>query len=140
MMTSLYLTQAEQEGYGSLPKALTEGWTLLSEEQQFADTPGHFRMRLAYLKIRDPKLLVLKEALQKAKGEEDLKRLVAGFDLQGVRQADLAELFFALGPANVSNVIAVLLQRAKADEDIAVIAALSHIRHALLGSFIRNYR
>ncbi|HLD32310.1 MAG TPA: hypothetical protein VJB10_01835 [Candidatus Peribacteraceae bacterium] len=139
MMTELHLTATEQELFITLPKALREGWTVQKEVQQFKDTNKHLRTRVSFIKIRDPKLHVFKEQIEKAKGQKEIAKIVGEFDLKGVHQADLAELFFALGPKPLFQSIETMLRQAKTDEEIESIAALSLIRNALLRSFIRNY-
>ncbi|PIR50092.1 hypothetical protein COU79_01270 [Candidatus Peregrinibacteria bacterium CG10_big_fil_rev_8_21_14_0_10_54_7] len=139
MMNELHLTPAEQKLFLSLPEKLREGWKVREETQKFEDTKKHLRTRVSFLKIRDPKLHVLKEQIEKAKGQKEIAKIVGEFDLKGVHQADLAELFFALGPKPLFQIIETMLRQAKTDEEIESIAALSLIRNALLRSFIRNY-
>ena len=138
-MNELHLTPAEQKLFLSLPEKLREGWKVREETQKFEDTKKHLRMRVSFLKIRDPKLHVFQEEIKKAKNEKKIAKLVSEFDLKDVHQADLAELFFALGPKPLFRIIEAILRQAKTDEEVESVAALSLIRNALLRSFIRNY-
>ena len=60
--------------------------------------------------------------------------LLADFDLKDVDEDDVAELFFALGPAAVTQLIAALFVTATTDADIEGITALTVIRHSVLAA------
>lgn len=138
-MTQLHLTTAEQKLFLKLPGKLQEGWTVVAETQRFSDTLNHRRTRVSFLKLHDPKLNVFKEQIQKAKNKKEIAKLVEGFDLKNVHQADLAELFFALGPEPIFPMIEATIPRIKTDKEVESLAALSLIRNALLRAFVRNY-
>jgi len=138
-MTELHLTLAEQKLFASLPANLREGWTVVEEMQKFDDTITHRRTRVSFLKLHDPKLNVLKEQIEGTKDAAEIAKLVADFDLKEVQQADLAELFFALGPQPLYLIIAATIPTVKTDKDVESLAALSLIRNALLRAFVRNY-
>lgn len=139
MMTELHLTATEQKLFKKLPKALREGWMVKEETQQFQDTKEHLRTRVSFIKIRDPKLSIFREQIEKAEDQKEIAKIVSEFDLKDVHQADLAELFFALGPAPLFRIIEAAISQAKTDQEIESVAALALIRNALLHSFTRNY-
>ena len=138
-MTKLHLTATEKTLFEALSAELREGWTIIEEVQTFDDTNEHMRTRVSFMKIRDPKLNVFKEAIEKAKDEKAVAKLVSDFDLHDVHQSDLAELFFALGPKPLFQIIEMTIPQVKTDKEVESIAALSLIRNALLRSYIRNY-
>jgi hypothetical protein len=139
MMNFLTLTEEEKIAYEALPEKLREGWEVRTEERVFEDTKEHFTTRLSFVRLHDAKLHVFKEQLEKAKTPEEAVAIVQGMDLSQVRQADMAELFFALGPGPISILIGKLLKDAKEDADMEVISSLSLIRGALLKSLSTHF-
>lgn len=134
MMNFLQLTEDEKPLFAALPEVLREGWEVHTEERTFEDTKEHFATRLSFVRLHDPKLHVFKEQLENAKSPEEAVAIAEGMDLSQVRQADLAELFFAMGPGPLSLLISRILKTAKDDADVQAVAALSLIRGSLLKS------
>ena len=133
-MNFLQLTEDEKALFASLPAGVREGWEVHTEERTFTDTKEHFATRLSFVRLHDPKLHVFKEQLEKAKSPEEAVAIAGEMDLSQVKQADLAELFFAMGPGPLSLLISKLLKTAKEDTDVQAVAALSLIRGSLLKS------
>lgn len=138
MMTVLHLTEAEQKLFDALPADVKEGWTVENESRMFTDSPKRYAMRLSFLRLRDPQLLELKEKLQGAKPEQ-IASLLQEVDLKDVQQSDLAELFFALGPAPIYTLIEYTLKNAQSDREVEAVAGLGLIRGALLKSFSTHF-
>jgi hypothetical protein len=132
----LHLRPEERKIFNSFTDTLKDGWKVEEENRTYEDTAEHRQMRLSLLRVRDPKLLTFLTEAQKEKSPAALAELVHATDLAGVAESDLAELFFALGPATLSMIIEKLLREAKKDEDLADIAALTEIRHSLLSSMM----
>jgi len=138
-MNTLYLTADEKKLFDALSEDLKEGWEVEEEKQVYKDTEDRYRMRLSFLRVSDPALLEFKEKAEKAKSKEEVAKLMEGIDLKGVSQSDLAELFFALGPKDVSILMRLQLSEVKNDKDVEVVSALSNIRHELLKSLTAHF-
>ena len=130
----LYLTPKEREEFEQLPETLREGWRVIEETLTFADTVERREMRLHLLRMHDPKLLALREKALALPTTDAVVTLILESNLSGVSDADLAELFFALGPAPLSFLIPQFLTKAHSDEDLEHVAIFSGIRHSLLAS------
>jgi len=59
---------------------------------------------------------------------------VKSIDLAEASEDDLAEMFFVLGPANMSLLLSALLAQSRTDSDMNAIASLSASRHAFYES------
>ena len=131
-MDTVYLTSAERSLFDALPDSVRNGWQIAEETLTVAESPAQRRMRLHLLQLRDPKL---KNFITEAQGKnsvDELATFVLSMDLKGVSEADLAELFFALGPTALTLIIADSLKKVKTDDDLDGINALVTIRHSLL--------
>ena len=131
-MDTVYLTSAERSLFDALPDSVRNGWQIAEETLTVAESPAQRRMRLHLLQLRDPKL---KNFITEARGKnsvDELATFVLSMDLKGVSEADLAELFFALGPTALTLIIADSLKKVKTDDDLDGINALVTIRHSLL--------
>ena len=133
-MSTLHLTQAEREIFEGLSEQLRDGWEIALENRSGPDHRENREIRMQLLRLHDPKLLRFQKRASSVSDPEELAGLVAETDLSEVSDADLAELFFTLGPATLTRVIGVMLQMAKTDQDLQGIAALTAIRDALLSS------
>ncbi|TSC97898.1 MAG: hypothetical protein Greene101449_1067 [Candidatus Peregrinibacteria bacterium Greene1014_49] len=131
MITVLYLTDAERAIWRMLSQEAQEGWTIEPENGNFRDSPQRREMRLHLLKLRDPKLLDFQEKAKKANTMEALTALILTMDLKNVNDADVAELFFAIGPGPIGRVVESILATVTKDEDIEGVAALTLIRRSL---------
>jgi len=134
-MNTIYLTGQEKRIFSQLSDVLREGWDIEEEKGQFQDSEEKLSMRMALLRLHDPKLL---EMQKRAVGlsSEKLAELLAKTSLKGVEDDDLAELTFAIGPSILSKLIAGLLLQAKTDAELEDISALALIRHSLLKSYV----
>jgi hypothetical protein len=135
-MNTLYLTAEEQKVFNGIPEAPREGWEVSQETGTFEDNEERLSMRMALLRLHDPKLLDFQKRAADLSPEQ-LTALIAETDLKGVADADLAELTFAIGPVILGRVIGGLLLQAKTDADMEDLAALTVIRHSLLASFVK---
>lgn len=133
-MDTLFLTGREMKLFDALPSAVKEGWTVERETMTVEETPENIRTRLSLLSLHDPKLRAFQKKAQSMNTPEELASLVSDTDLKDVSDADLAELFFALGPTALSSLIEHELQHATTDDDLDNVDALVTIRHSLLSS------
>ena len=134
-MNTLTLTKEEEKAFAELPEAVREGWDVQAETIRYEDTPAKQLMRLSLLRLHDPALLALREKAGRAGSGDELVALIQGMDVSAVDDSDLAELFFALGPTVLSELIAVQIASAKTDADVEGVQALTVIRHSILSSF-----
>ena len=135
-MNTLYLTPNEQQLFKALSADLREGWTIEAETHGYADSPERRDLRLALVRIHDPKLVAFRDQVQRAQTIEEVAQLVHLEDLKDVDSDDMASLFFALGPDFLSHLISTLLKSAASDTDIEGVTALTVIRHEILQSFL----
>lgn len=140
MATVIHLTAAEQLLWVKVPQNLQSGWTVETETGTWRDSPERRRMRMQLVHLKDPKLLAFMEKAKSAVSADALAALLSETDLQGVDDADIAELFFALGPAAVGKLIELMLTTAKTAADIEGIAALTTIRRSLYASLLSTSR
>ena len=136
MLTVLHLTDTERALWRGLSQEVQDGWTVETENGNFRDSPERRRMRLHLVKLRDPKLLAFQEKAKEAGAVDALTVLIMATDLKDVNDADLAELFFAIGPGPMGKVVESMLKTATKDEDIEGVAALTTIRRSLYLSMI----
>lgn len=134
-MNTLHLTPAERPLFDALPATLREGWKVEHEGRGFVDTPERMELRLALLRIHDPKLLQLRQRTQEAQTVDEVAAAIASMDLSEVDDDDLASLFFALGPDYLSRLIIHLLQKVQTDKDVEDVTGLTVIRHSILEAF-----
>lgn len=135
-MNTLYLTWPEQILFQALSSGLTEGWKIDTEHRGFVDTPERRELRLSLVRLHDPRLMELREKVQKAQTIEEVTTYIQNMDLKGIDDDDVASLFFGLGPAYMSNIIQFMLKNATTDRELEGITALTVIRHAMLNSFL----
>ncbi len=140
MATVIHLTAAEQLLWAKVPQNLQGGWTVETETGTWRDSPERRRMRMQLVKLSDPKLLAFMEKAKAAATAEALAALLSETDLKGIADADIAELFFALGPAATGKLIELMLASAKTAADIEGIAALASIRRSLYTSLLSTSR
>lgn len=133
-MRTLHLTAQEQTLFHAFPDALRDGWEMEAETLSYEDSLQRRMIRLSLLRLHDPKLLALRDQAQKADSVETIAALLVDFDLKEVDEDDLAELFFALGPVAITQLMAALFATAQTDADIEGITALSVIRHSVLAA------
>lgn len=136
VLNILHLTDAERAIWQILKREIREGWAVEPENGNFRDSPERRRMRLHLVKLRDPKLLDFQEKAKKTGTVDALTVLMMSTDLKGVNDADLAELFFAIGPGSIGRVVESMLKAAMTDEDIEGVAALTTIRRSLYQAMI----
>lgn len=140
MQATFYFTAEERKAFAALSEALRNGWSVEEERGTSTDDLAHRDMRLHLLRVRSPKVTtIVKKALQE-NTVEGIARILNDTDLKGVHDADLAELFFVLGPGPLSILILNVLRSAKTDEDLQGIMALTVIRHSLFQSMASSPR
>lgn len=133
-MNTLYLTQAEHKTFDAFSDALKDGWEVEAETAQYTDTRQKQLIRLSLVRLHDPKLVALRESVQKCSTKEEVIALLQEKDLTDVGNDELAELFFALGPATLSGLIYAVLAQSSTDKDLEALAALTLIRHTMLSA------
>ncbi len=138
MSPVLYLTAGERALYDNLSESLREGWTVEVESQEFSDSPEKRQARADIIRISDPHLKAFRDAAMHAATEEELGSLMDVTDVSKTNEDDLTSLFFVLGPDALSAMIGTFLAQAKDDAAVETVAALSMLRHSLLGSLLRN--
>lgn len=138
MNNTLYLTADEQKLFDSLSDDLKEGWKTEEETLVFEDTQEKQSIRLALMHLQDPRLKELQQKVQAVTSGEQLLSLIEGVDLGDINEADLAELFFSLGPSFMNVFITYLFKHVSTDDDIGTLSALSTLRHALLESMVTS--
>jgi hypothetical protein len=134
-MNTLHLTPGEQQLFDALPGDLREGWQTQAETLTYADTPAKREVRLGLMRLHDPLLLKVRDATQHSSTAMEMVDVLKNINLKDVDEDDIASLFFALGPNDMSHLIAHLLQNAKTDLDLEGITALTVIRHSILEAF-----
>ena len=130
----LHLRPDEKEKFDALSDELKDGWKVEEEKLMHDDTPKKRSMRILLLRIRDQKLQSFVEEAKKENDASKLASLVHDTDLSDVNDADIAELFFALGPEALSKIIMAMIGDIGSDEDIEGVAAITIIRNSLLTS------
>jgi hypothetical protein len=131
-MHTVFLTREEKKEFLSLPTQYQDGWQVEEETIPFADSEESWRLRRDLLTFSDQGLKGIEEKVRSAASQEEVERAVENLQLSGLSDADLAELFFALGPVALSAIILRLLPLARSDDDVASLAAFTVIRHNLL--------
>ena len=131
-MQTLHLYPQEQKLFSRLSEEQTREFSVVEETLDFVDSPEKFKTRLSLARIHDPKLLALRDRLQKG---EDLAILAKSASFDSVDDADLSELFFAMGPTALTGFITAMLGSVKTDAELLSIASLAEIRHSLLKAF-----
>lgn len=134
-MNTLYLTVEEQKLFDALSSDMREGWQTQMEEGRYEDSADKQMIRLSLVRLHDPRLLKLRAQAEQAGSIEEVASLIQDMNLEDVDEDDLAELFFALGPAVLSRLILDLLTAANSDGDVEGVTALTVIRHSILTSF-----
>lgn len=137
-MTTLYLTTEEQEKFASLAPSLREGWTVETESLPIEDSAAKRAIRFQLLRVRDARLLQLRDSIANAKDIDAVVTLIRDQNLKDIHEEDLQQIFFALGPVVVTKLIQSMLSEVQTDTDIEGITALTVIRHSLLSARVPN--
>lgn len=137
-MTTLYLTTEEQAVFASLSDALREGWTVEVESLPIEDSAAKRAIRFQLLRVRDARLLQLRDSIANAKDIDAVVTLIRDQNLKDIHEEDLQQIFFALGPVVVTKLIQSMLSEVQTDTDIEGITALTVIRHSLLSARVPN--
>ena len=132
--SSLMLTLRSDELalFQSLSGGLRDGWQTEEEQLEAKDSNEFMQMRLELLHVRSTVLKDFVSKVKASKNPQEVAKLFAEMDLHEVEDADLAELFFALGPVPLTLIIKDLLSNASSDSDLQDLEALTGIRHSLL--------
>ena len=129
MTHPLHLTKDEQKLFDALPAKLKEGWEVKEENGKYEDTDKKRMLRIAFVKVSDPRLKNFQQKASAAKTPEELFELAQSINLAEVSSADLAELFFAMGSGGLTTLVSASLSGVKIDQDLNGIAFLSTIRN-----------
>lgn len=133
-MTPLYLTAGEKKMFDGLSEELKDGWKVENETGKFKDTSEKAGIRLHLLRLEDPTIQAFIEEAKGKKSVDELAQLVLETDLSEVSERELAKLFFAMGPEPLNRIVQAMLSKAKTDDDIQEISAITIIRYTLLSS------
>lgn len=131
---ALFLTAQEQEVFVKLPEPLREGWVVQQAHAVPQDDPARRAIRLQMLRLKDPGLQAFIRRAQACTAANELAEHLATLKLSACIDADLAEMFFAVGPQTITVLIGSLLSSATTDEQLQDIEALTVIREALSAS------
>jgi len=134
MSNVLHLTAAEASLFTALPAELQGGWGVEEERVMFEDSPEQLRMRVRLLRLKHPAIDAFRERVKGVQGEEDFRKLVEETDFSSLRENEISQFFFALGPEVISRIIEAELTQVTTNEGLNDVAALAAIRHFLLVS------
>ncbi|MDD4628904.1 MAG: hypothetical protein PHE68_05990, partial [Candidatus Peribacteraceae bacterium] len=81
-MNTLFLTADEQKIFSGIPETAREGWEVSQETGTFEDSEEKLSMRMALLRLHDPKLLDFQKNAAGLSSEQ-LTALIAKTDLKG---------------------------------------------------------
>ena len=131
--TTLYLTAEEKAVFDGLSDELKEGWNVVVEEIDYEETPIKQRIRFDVMNVQSPGLQDFQEKAKTVGTKEEIETLASELDFSAFNDVDITELFYALGPFSIGELITRFLGEAKADEDIQGILGMSALRHLLFG-------
>lgn len=85
------------------------------------------------MKLSDPALQKAFDEVQNLKegDQEAFNKWAGSLDLSELNDEDMNEIFYALGPVSISNMIKQMLTAAKEADDVEYVAAISAIRHVM---------
>jgi hypothetical protein len=126
MNDTLFLTPDEQTRFGTLPEALRQGRDVETETSTNLESDEQLEIRRQLASFKDdPTAIALADAIAAGKPASEWPE---------VPQAVLPELYFTIGARGVTAMINALLGEIADSEDIDLLAALTFIRHELLGT------
>ena len=131
--TILYLTAEEKAVFDGLSDELKEGWTVVVENIDYEETPMKQRIRFDVMNVQSPGLQDFQEKAKAVSTKEEIETLASELDFSAFNDVDITELFYALGPFSIGELITRFLGEAKVDEDIQGILGMSALRHLLFG-------
>lgn len=134
-MNTLFLYTEEAEAYAACSSDIQSGWKVEDEKYTAADSFEKRKVRMQLMHLRDPKLKVFLDHAAKCSAPKEVAEHLHNTDLTHIDTADLAELFFALGPTVLTLLINFMLKDITSDEEVEGVAALTLIRHKLLEAF-----
>lgn len=134
MHNTLYLTEIEKSVFNALSADLREGWILESEAGAYEDSLEKMQVRIELMALEDPQFMKLKADLAGANSEEEAAKLVQNLEFEKIKDRDMGEIFFALGPNVLTSIIGKLLAEVAVDDDLTVVADFSSVRHMLYES------
>ena len=128
----VFLTISEQSVFSTLPAAVHTMATIESEMLSYEDSEKKREIRARNMQLRHPSLLKLRERLTSTLTPKEVAAILATMDLSVLPEDDLAELYFAMGPTVISDLIGNLLKNVRTLEDFEALTSLTLIRHSLL--------
>lgn len=131
-MSTLFLTAAEKKLFDALPKEVKGEWTVEEERMTFEDSPEKRQVRLRNMQLKHPKLASLRNRAKSLKSSDEFQKLSEEIDFNAVSEDDLMELYFAMGPNILSEIIGMTLSNVKTSDGFLGVVALTAIRHSLL--------
>lgn len=135
MAHPLHLTADERKLFDALPEKLKEGWEVREEKMKCNDSAEQRVLRAMFLRLEHPLFRELQKKAKECANEQEFMNLCTKIDITKVSYSDLAELFFVLGPEQMSHVVSRLFREADSDDDLNSVAALTVLRHVLLESY-----
>lgn len=124
--TTLFLTAPEAAAFAALPESLREGWTVEPETGTAYEDADVLKVRASmarfdtYPQLKD----IARDVLAGKKPEASA--------YANIPESVLPELYFTIGATGVAILIRILFPAIKADDDVAGLAGLTHIRHDIL--------
>jgi hypothetical protein len=126
MDDTLFLTPNEQARFGTLPEALRQGRNVEAEASTAYESDEQLEIRRQLASFKDdPATVALAAAIAEGKPASEWPE---------VPKSVLPELYFTIGARGVTAMIGALLNEIADGEDVDLLAALSYIRHELLGT------
>lgn len=135
MAHPLYLTADERKIFDALPEKLKEGWEVKEEKGKYEDSPERRSIRYELLKLNNPKYKKIVSSADKVHTKEEFHEFVSQVDLSLMKQDELIDILFTLGPNVLSGLIQKGLETAKEDDDLDLTTALTNFRHLTLSSY-----
>ncbi len=133
MYTTIFLNTEEKEAFNSLSDDLKGDWEVQDEIIEYEESADKQRMRCKLMKLSDPALQKAFDEVQNLKegDQEAFNNWVSSLSLSELNDDDMNEIFYALGPVSISNMIKQMLAEAKEADDVEYVAAISAIRHVM---------
>ena len=131
--TTLYLTAEEKAVFDGLSDELKEGWSVEVEAIDYEETTMKQQVRFDVMNVQSPGLQDFQEKAKAVSTKEEIETLASELDFSAFNDVDITELFYALGPFSIGELITRFLGEAKVDEDIQGILGMSALRHLLFG-------
>ncbi len=134
---TLFLTPSEQK-HLRLGEMLERQWNIETEVGTAEDSEKDRVIRMTFLSVQDPSLQHVARLARNGASPAQLLASILRLSLADLPEADLAELFFALGPSSMTAFIALLLRQDPTAETVPAVALIAAVRHTYFASYARR--